>query len=258
MVPQATVSYRRDAAPQAPTQSCTGCGSSCWADLRTELVWELLEERDSRWRVARDRFLEARAWRWTKVAALLTSVTALVGMAQRSSWSPWWWAVLLMVSVYCAAELWVGARRRGRPARWRRATPRGRRASTRRGQARADDPSTQLVAPLTGRPCLAYEVAIAEGPRPEGVEATWLVLEQEATPLRVASQRFDGARVRLDLPRTAIRASSGALQGFLHRRGLWGSTTDLVIYETILESGDDVEIHEHRRGGATLRRAAAR
>ncbi len=221
MLPQQVSNYRRDAqVDDVPRDACRGCGGHAWADLRSEAVCEGLEDRDAQWRAARNSSggLASRLLHWAK--------TAMVGGSE---------AVLS-----------------AHPARWRAWIPSGRPGPAQRGTVEAWDPSECCVAPLTGRPCLGYEIAIHDDARAGSPDASWLLLEQQVASLRFEGRRLDGERIRLMLPRRPTTIRVQGLGPFLRRRGLVATGLSLMICESILEPGAVMEHREHEGGGSTL------
>lgn len=258
MVPQRVGGYRDAAkAHDPPTDRCPGCGGHDWADLRSEAAMEWLGDGEHRWRRSRWRdFADDPPW----PLAVLLLITTLVWVG---------FVPLALVPKLLATAAAVGVsialvvrgqhrvrRRLGRPARWRLALPRGAAAPVAQGPVRAQTAEATLRAPISGRPCLAYELALREDEELAAPARTWLLIEQAAVDLQVGDQRIAGDRVRLEIPRQMIRGRGEALAGVLRRRGLSDVARDLVVCETIVRPGEPLQVLEHADGGTTLRRVA--
>lgn len=138
------------------------------------------------------------------------------------------------------------------PARWRAWIASGQPGPTHRGVVEAWDPSECCVAPLTGRPCLGYEIAIHDDAQDDSPDASWLLLEQQVSSLRFEGRRLEGDRIRLALHRRPTTIRVQGLAPFLRRRGLEGTGLSLTICESILEPGAVMEHREYEGGGSTL------
>lgn len=260
LVPQTTAGYRHPAdVEDSPTGPCIGCGRSSWADLRGEAVYEGLAERDDVWRevLAGSSGPVTPRVLWATEAAVIVAGSGV--LLARPMVEVWPWLVLWGIALHLGWGLlraWNRTAPPKGPARWRLSpAPRGRAGAAVRGSVEAVDPSVRLTAPLSGRPCLAYEVAIREDAERDAPDHSWLLLEQQSTDLRIGGRRVEGSVLRLQLPRTPIRVTYDRLGSFLRRRGLCTSGRSLMLCETILEPGAAVDLREYDQGGATLTRS---
>ncbi len=237
-------------------ERCPGCSEQTWGDLRQQAVVEGLHGLDE----ARDEFVAADRKMWWSATvdalALLTVVPAL----WFADFGP---ATVAGLGVGLSTHLVLGlaAHRRRRasrvqcehPARWRYAPhPRGRARNVRDGVARLRPGGTLLRAPLTGRPCLAYEVALANHTDIDRQASDWQLIEQHIAPMAVGDEVLVTENVRLKLPRTRVKADAKRLASLRRRRGLPGSAEPTLVVESIVAPGALVRLHTHTGSGATL------
>jgi hypothetical protein len=127
--------------------------------------------------------------------------------------------------------------------------PRGRTRPAASGSVVAD---AELVAPLSGRACVAYEVGVRHDTHRSGALRTWALLEQRNAPFEVA-----GTRVRADGTHLALRrelhrpreVDLPRVHDYLRARGIDPHARDLVLYETIVTK--NAGVHLHTGGGGT-------
>ncbi len=243
---------------ESTPRTCSGCGGCDFGDLRSEAVYESMAVRDDQAEQSR-----ARAPLWSRVWACtegLIVVGILAAVLLREINEPWPYVAIALMLAHLGWGF-VRSRRPSiglHPARWRLSITRGRPAAPVHAvlDRRADEPTSTVVAPLSGRPCLGYEIGIREDGQLDAPDGTWLLLEQHVAPLRVAGRQLDGDAARLHLPRTPITADD-RLASFLRRRGLNPDGRDLVVCESILEPGASVEYQAYDGGGSTVTRLVA-
>jgi hypothetical protein len=139
-----------------------------------------------------------------------------------------------------------GARAKPHPARWRLALPAAHLADVRG----AIEPCGEaLRAPLSGRPCAAWEVGVradADGQAPDG---TWLLLEQRSAAATLGGRTIPADALRLELARDRVDPEhpvhAAAIDRFLHERGFLSSDTTLAFFETIVPVGANVAVVAH-------------
>jgi hypothetical protein len=242
-------SYRAVGAP-APAHPCPSCGVNMWLDLqRTEAV-RLLAERDD---AAASRRQSARR-RWSRWAARATGTLALGGgfvvvgvfllyeFLRIGSLIP----ALFTAMGLCIAPfvLWNKAAdrlalpmSRPRPARWHFPLP-SLPPAVLPVDAQVMPASEPVAAPLSGRPCIAYEIGIRDDDDPRAPQGTWLLLEQHVVPLQVGSHAIAADSVFLDVADRRMLApndeeSCERRRRVLRERGI-SRHSSVIVYETIV------------------------
>lgn len=129
-------------------------------------------------------------------------------------------------------------------SRWHLALPT---ATAMRGQAAGPVSARDglLHAPLTLRPCVAYELGVRADEAITDEAGTWLLLEQRSVALRVGDRTFPADCVRLQWPRERMALTSvpaQRLQQVLSSRAFTGRERGLVVVESVVAPGREVEI----------------
>jgi hypothetical protein len=240
------------------TPMCPHCGSRAWLDLQHVPTWDALQQVE---RYEAD----ARRGRPIGIAGGVAAV-ALVGVAALAAViaSP----VLAGVLGVCAiggfsfaarAIAAVPAPRRLVPRRWSMVVPpRGVTNVVARDRVVTD---ARLRAPLSGRECVAYEVAVRNDDDISADWPTWSLVEQRNAAFAIAGERVGADDVLLELDRERSTAEGEAVQNYLSARGIDPHAPDLVLYETIVEPGATMELRRAAKGNfilVTPARAAAR
>ena len=228
----------QDRRPEGP---CAGCGKAgTWANLREGAVVEALIELDA----ARDstRFAPRGL---LAIACVLAWV--LVGGFAIGGFAIWYLLPLALGATWMAAR--DGAARSRMPSSWsHQHFPGGGVQTSEVGVASGD---WQLRAPLTGRPCLAYELGVRHDDDSDDEAWTWTLLEQRCA----RGVRVGDAAVQQNPHLLVARQRCGALgprgQHELRKRGIDPTRPGYVVYETVIELGDRVEL-QTRRGGLIL------
>ncbi len=234
----------RVAAGDEPRGCCPSCGEEAWLDLRRDDVMLALSENES---FALDR--SVKSWALESASVLvLGSVGLFLGvmLAQlflgTGALMP---AGLTTIATVLAAvaivrrmyELGRPPRPRALPMRWRWALPSP--EPVRLEDAPVVLGGDPLIAPLSGRPCLAYDVAVRadhDGRAPLG---TWHLIEQQTAELRSHSRTVAPGKAWLELsdrrvfdPDTA--ADGQRVERFLRERGF--TPHDHRVFETIVQA----------------------
>ena len=244
--------HRREASPPAASlPACTHCGHRSWIDLRRESTALALRASETLG-VQAKRTDRRRVVSTTVVATL---IGALLGFAMIGGAAGTIGLGVLVGLV--GALVTIRQDRRlapaplGLPRRWAMALPpSGSRALVARGKAEAH--ADLLRAPITGRPCLAYEVGARTDARADAPVSSWALLEQHVAELSVDGQALDPTQVHLDLRRERL-GELGGLQlderarVYLRQRGLWPAERSLELFESIVAPGADAEVHADAR-----------
>lgn len=140
---------------------------------------------------------------------------------------------------------WQRTAARPLPARWRLHLPAGGApAAIVEGPLAIDGPP--LTAPISGRPCVAFEIGLREDGDADGPLGSWLLLEQRSAPLRVGDHEVAGDGAHLEIPRQPV---AWPLPGpdrdraacFLRARGFSDGELDgLRVFEAVIEAGEVV------------------
>ena len=229
------------------------CGQHSWIDLGREsaaLMLRQQEEHDQQARIGRRRSV-------ARDALLGGMVGALFGFPVLGGSS----GVLLMMLTALLAGSWSLRQQRwlGRPVlpwRWAMALPpAGAVTEVRQGPARARGDS--IVAPLSGRRCVAYEVGVRHDDRGTEHAGTWALLEQCVAAIEVGGHAVDPESTHLVLPRQHLGSRSTveldeAAEAYLRQRGLGSKAATLELFEGIVEADAEVRL-ELTGQGATLR-----
>ena len=233
----------RVAADEAPSGGCPACGGDGWVDLRSEDVLIALSENES---FAMAQTVLGWAMQSAGVLLLGTAVVFLASMlallflstgallpAGLTTIATVLTAVALLRRLY---ELGRPPRPRPLPMRWRYALP-----SPAPPQVDGDPVWLQgdpILAPLSGRPCLAYDVGIRIDDDARAPLGRWLLVEQGSASLLTPNATLPEGHVWLELrERTLHRPESPEdeerLHRFLRERGF--NSPDLFVFETIVE-----------------------
>ncbi len=228
---------------------CSRCGGASVIDLRSDAATQSLADLDAFERSAR---LPRALRRWRRLgmvttaasisAAMLTMFYMVAAHAHgvRDLFGLFGGIASVFTLSYVLREVFARWRRmagKALPARWSMVLP-GRGSQRIGGVGRVH--GELLRAPLSGRPCLAYEVGVRRDRRPDGDLGSWLLLEQRIAPgLHVDGHAVDPAQLSLALDRTLLpkqAASPDGLRVYFRERGLPSSET-LQVYETVVPSG---------------------
>jgi hypothetical protein len=250
---------------------CPMCGEPGLVDLRhTPTVCSLSaleasEPQPSRWRRA------GKVLGVLSVFALVSSLGAFVVHGQLGDElglfaAGFILAALMMMSLPLLpslASVLTGVRRNRRvlPRRWRLSRSaldlrgRSRLRAKVRGRAREGSGSELLRAPLSGRPCLAYEVAVRDDASAARSYGSWRLVEQDNVGFRVDDLEVGRGQALLRLPRELasrgmLMSQGEATQRFMRMRGLL-ETEDVHVYETILAPGAECRVGRCEHTGAT-------
>ena len=142
------------------------------------------------------------------------------------------------------------ARTPGGPARWLRPLPvvdQGSDvAATHSGVVRSNaDP---LVAPFSGRECLAYEIGVVFDADGDAYPPVWVLREVRSRELEVDGVAVEAGQLELELPMSAVAelsASNKDLSVFLRQRGLFASDGRFDFFEAIVPAGEAVQLRRH-------------
>ena len=233
----------RTAADEERRGSCPACGDDAWVDLRRDDVLLALSENEAF-------AMEQTVRGWLVQSASVTvlgSAGVFLGVMLAQLFLGT--GALLPAGLTTIATVLAGVaivrrlyelgrppRPRALPMRWRYALPTPQ-------PPRLDDVPVALhgeplIAPLSGRPCLAYDIGVRTDEDGEAALGTWLLVEQTTAALAVGDTTIPAGKAWLELrERTRYRPDAPGdaerLQRFLRERGF--NPHDLVVFETIVE-----------------------
>ena len=224
---------------------CSHCGGSRFIDLQQPVIADALVASEVYDRGARRRFA-----RRIGGSVALVALGALASFVAASA-LPAFGALVGLFSLAGVSVLANGDRidlpKRRLPRRWSMVLPpRGERHPIASGVVRAE---TTLVAPLSGRPCVAYEIAVRHDANPRAEPSTWGLVEQRSAGLEVGRMHVGANALHLDLPREVLRGGDPArVEQYLRERGVDPHAAELVIYETIVDPGAYLQLQVGARG----------
>ena len=140
----------------------------------------------------------------------------------------------------------IMARRVRDPTRWRMPVPLADETDTlkrRAGPALAREPL--LRAPFTGRPCVAYEVAVLFDHPDDAWPPTWVLREMRSCAFEVDGHEVAANRAMLTGPTELVATptmSEGEKRRFLRERGLFLADGTFDLYEAIVEANEACEV----------------
>ncbi len=137
---------------------------------------------------------------------------------------------------------WQQTRARPLPARWRMVLPAKEAGPHLEGFIANDE--TLLIAPISGRPCVAFEVGLREDDDASAGHGSWILLEQRNAPFSVDGRSIVGDSVHLRLDRQRVQWPSPGpgrlrVEDFLRARGL-EMDESLYVFEAVIEAGNRV------------------
>jgi hypothetical protein len=163
--------------------------------------------------------------------------------------------VLFQIELY---ELFH-VRRGTRPARWRLPLPLvdERSPPSRKVSGTVEAREDLLRAPVSGRECLAYEVAVLFDVKGDAKKPMWVLEEEANAAFELGGQGFErgGATISLPLEAVPVQGEDGdamteRLSMFLRQRGLYATDGHFAFYEALVLPGKSYEasLHEGRAG----------
>jgi hypothetical protein len=231
---------------------CPGCGERAWADPLLEATALALRGAEDRLDLPAQFVFDPGRDAKRRAAVVGYAVLMLLPLA----WLAWLvqglangTVVLLLVA---ATALGIGTRTvlvllrdrplrapRIAPMRWHLALPTDTAMRDRvDGPVRARDPL--LEAPLSRRPCVAYELGVRGDADLVAPAHTWLLLEQRSVAFAIGPRTFPADAVRLELPRVRVELGDYAparVDEVLRARALAGERERWVVTETIVPEG---------------------
>ena len=248
---------------------CPSCGEVGLIDPRQPDTASALEAIDHRERLARIPASTRSIVRGSSVAGLVVGaaigIAILLGLYSGVGSVRPEYAVLALVGglliivplgsvgIRAVWRLWVSSRALDRPARWAFALPAATVGEESSGRIACDSP---LVAPLTGRPCVAYEIGVRRDEDSTAPPGTWLLLEQRCADASIDGHRIEGDRVWLDLPRQIQPFEDPhdeKLAHLMHQRGLSPEREQLHVYESVVAEDSEVFVRRSDNGVTVLR-----
>lgn len=235
--------------------ACPACADEAWLGLRDDQAMLALTENEAFSGTSRRGALRRwSGWATRTAGVFLVGGSALTACAvvlrrfiQLGAYNQWMVTVLaffvgIVVFTMRLREIGLPPRVRGLPMRWRLALP-----STQLPLVPDPMPAVSgqelVTAPLSGRPCVAYEIGVREDDDCDADMGTWLLLEQSTAALRIGEVDVprDAARVRVP-QRDSFKARNDEdrerMHRFLRERGFDGHS--VRVFETVLPAGVDI------------------
>ncbi len=240
------------------TMACRHCGAREWADLgdgATIAALRHVDAAEAPTRVSAGIRTLRRAWAVTRgVSGLAIGAALLVGLVTSTLATGGLLvvmypmlvglAIVVIATVVDAIRDVRDDRPAHAPARWHLALPEAKAPLVENaGVAHAIGPL--LRAPLTGRACVAYELAIRTDDDAGAPESTWLLLEQRSTAFTVGDHRYPADSVRLDLARTRVEPAAldeDRVGAIVRARGFLTTDTTLALFESIVPDATPIEV----------------
>lgn len=229
--------------------ACPACAEEAWLRLRDDQAMQALTENEAFSAVSRrGALVRWGGWATRGAGVLLVGGSALAAcvvvlrrFGHLGAYNQWMVLVLALfvgVTLFAVRLRDIGPPPRVRrlPMRWRLALPDARQPLV--PDHTSATPGSELVtAPLSGRPCVAYEIGVREDDDSDADMGTWLLLEQGTAALRIADAQVprDAARLRV-AQRTPFRARTdedrARMQQFLRERGF--DSHSVRVFETVV------------------------
>jgi hypothetical protein len=251
-----SASAYRDDAPPPTTGACSECGALAVADLGAESVTDELHGHDDRLPVRIRPVLGYLRYAGLVVTSLVTAGIGTVGGAVFATgmyfgWQGGMWSksaagigyVAAFLGLFCTYALvayllpalrQTPGRTRKTPLRWLGAVARDVPALA--GAVELADDAVALHAPLSGRTCAAWEVAIRKDDRVDAEAGTWLLVERRNAPLRIADGTVARDALHAPLRRELVDVdpTDPRVAEYLRARGLDPTGLTLVMYEALV------------------------
>lgn len=230
---------------------CPSCGEDAWLDLGQDDVVQALAENEA--------FIDGDPADDRPANSLGFAAVGGVGVAAATALAYTFYAagvvaaaavaaaVALILSVAVGARLLRALRQpqaQALPKRWHLALPSGAGPSFER--ARATLAGEPVNAPLSGTPCLAYDVAARVDDDPSAPMGSWLLVEQNSAELACEPHRVSPGEAFLEIrsrKRFDVRDANDETRAsrFLRERGF--ESHSVVLYETLVPAHGSVIAH---------------
>jgi hypothetical protein len=245
--------------PPPERAACPYCRQYAWVDLASDAAADALTELDAYERPAR---ASSRSRLLRRTAAVLGSgLAGAVVVFVGATWmvagllDPFMFGLTVIVAVGtlflvggAISSTFHRTRSKRRPARWSLLARPGFADAPPIRDVTLQPTGELLVAPLTGRPCLAYEVGIRHDGDANGAPGTWLLLEQRSAPVIAGAHVLGPDALGFAARRERVQHDAfreDALRRYLRERGL-SPADDYQLFEAVLLPGTVVAAAEIR------------
>lgn len=245
---------------------CPSCRTKAWIDLRHLPTVESLHEVDAfdaPARASTGKRLGRRIWAGVASAAWIAGVFVILwAVVVAHTFDPFYLTILgaglfpiVMRAITAFRDHMIRSRRKALPARWRLALPEPEAQVTKTLEGTITPQAELLDAPLTVRPCIAYEVGVRTDDDGDADMGTWLLMEQRSIPFAIDGTHVGTDRAHLDVAPRQLDASKIAdpiLARFLRERGLDPLAPGLMFFEAVIEAEDRCEVRFRSTGVPVL------
>jgi hypothetical protein len=128
-----------------------------------------------------------------------------------------------------------------RPARWRLPLPlvNDRESPIRETRGKVQVEGELLNAPISGRPCVAYELAVLFDVDGDIAKPLWVLEEERCAAIRLGDESFEADSATLILPLEPVAAPTNnpaieRITNYLRRRGLFLPDGNFAFYEALV------------------------
>lgn len=254
---------------------CPGCGRQAWVDLRVIPEAEVYRQMERRARQEIPPAIARSGVRLAVAAGVVIGAAILVvgGVALGRS-AIWGYATAaLSFGVLTAVGGWflfprllTWARLRRRPtfpSRWHLPLPlpdaRAHPTETLRGAVEPRGPLLQ--APISGTPCVAYEVTVVFDTPGDKRPPMWVLEEERSAPFALQGLEVAANGVTLALKahlaaREDVSVTDQHVVRFLRKRGLFASEGDYLLYEALVVPGETYQMETYEGTVPRLRPAS--
>jgi len=231
------------------SETCPACGHKGLLDLSFDIAADQVREFEAK------RRQKSPLWLRIALVSTLVAATVTVGALTAGMLLPILVSLALSIPIYSLmlkplTRLFARGSLR-RPVRWRgpihpASAPRSPSLKARGRVVGIDGLSSS---PLTGRSCVAYEVAVKLRDPSSFRAESWLLHETHGESFAVGDVQIAAGRAALAMPLERIErgdiADDAHLEKFLRERGLRTCDGDLDLYEAILDEGIEAEVEVH-------------
>jgi hypothetical protein len=107
-----------------------------------------------------------------------------------------------------------------------------------------------LQAPLSGRPCIGYELAILFDAEGDARPPMWVLEEEHTTDFEIGGRQIAADGATLEIPLEPVGEDAAVMTPdevalFLRKRGLFANDGRFEFFEALIEPGSVYELRYH-------------